>query len=128
MSNHHEPDLAGSGTTRRQALRRFVMTGLMATAGAGLSELLTARGAAAAVTPTRRLSAAEALAILPADAPESLAQAIASGCCLHFTRAEGACGAPCPAGQCCYTWSGCTSGGPICLNYTCIKGNFSTGC
>lgn len=128
MSEHEERGGAEHGSTRRQALRRFWITGVLATASAGLSELFMLPRAAAATLPSTQLPIATVLAALGDDAPAGLRDAIASGCCVHFYRDEGACSPACGTGYCCYTTDGCYVSGPSCISVSCSRGNFSTGC
>lgn len=128
MSEHDECLGVQPGTTRRQALRRFWVTGVLATAGAGLSELLLVPRASATVSSLGpAVPSATILAALPADAPVGLRDAIASGCCLYYTRDEGACSPACGTGSCCYVISGCYNAGPTCIGVPCSRGNFTSG-
>lgn len=128
MSEHDERGDAPAGSTRRQALRRFWVSGLLATAGAGLSEIFRVPRASAATVQSVQMPISTVLAALPRDAPVGLREAIASGCCLTYTRTEGECSPSCGAGYCCYTISGCYEAGPLCINVPCSRGNFTTGC
>lgn len=119
---------AGATTTRRGALRRFLSAGVLATAGAGMSELLGARGAQADAAPMR-LPATMVLNALPADAPADLRAAIESGCCMNYYRDEFHCGSGgCGPGWCCYHVVGCGRDEVLCINVSCAEGNFSSGC
>lgn len=129
MSELGEHQDVQPGSTRRQALRRFWVTGVLATAGAGLSELLVLpRTAAAATGASVQLSAATVFDALPLDAPDGLREAIAGGCCLRYTRTEGECSPACGTGHCCYKISGCYTAGPLCISVPCSTGDFTTGC
>lgn len=127
MSEHEKRAGVEAGSTRRQALRRFWVTGVLATAGAGLSEMLLRPNPAAAATLGPTMPAATILAALPADASAGLRAAIESGCCLYYTRDEGACSPACGSGTCCYVISGCYKEGPLCITVSCTKGNFTSG-
>jgi hypothetical protein len=77
------------------------------------------------------VTAEELLQALPPEASPALREAIESGCCIHYTVAEGMCGAGgCGTGSCCYhaVSTGCSINQYECLPYPCSKGNFSTGC
>jgi hypothetical protein len=113
--------------TRRQALRRFWAVGLLATASAGIADLFMV-GPADAETSLPSVPISAALSALPADAPPGLVQAIADGCCITYTRDEGACTPSCPSGQCCYHVTGCGYNYIACIEVSCAKGNFTTGC
>jgi hypothetical protein len=78
-----------------------------------------------------QLAVEEVLAALPPGASPALRKAIESGCCTHYTVAEGKCVAGgCGAGRCCYhiVSADCGINTYECLGYPCSKGNFSTGC
>lgn len=77
------------------------------------------------------VSREEALSALGPSASPALREAIASGCCVYFTVAEGMCGTgSCGTGRCCYhaVSTACGINQYECLNYPCSKGDFSTGC
>lgn len=79
----------------------------------------------------RAISPEELLAALPAGASPALREALQSGCCIHYTVAEGHCQAGgCGSGSCCYhvVSTGCDINLYECLPYPCSTGNFSTGC
>jgi hypothetical protein len=114
--------------TRRDVLRRFGSVGLLASASAGVGELLGSPPARAATT---QLPATMVLNALQADASPEIAQAIEAGCCLHYTRAEGQCGSGgCGNGSCCYhvTSTQCAIDETVCVKVSCAEGNFTTGC
>lgn len=96
---------------------------------ARLSALIVGRGRRTDVSFTR-MSIEDALSALPPDAPQDLREAIASGCCTHYTVAEGMCGgAGCGSGWCCYhIVSDCGPSGYQCVQHPCSYGNYSTGC
>ncbi len=122
---------ANEKPTRRDMLRRAWSVGVLATAGAGVSELIGAGSACAAATQTTRLPATMILNALPADAPAAIRQAIEAGCCVHYTLDEHNCGSShCPSGQCCYhvTSSDCGVDYITCIEVSCAEGNYSTGC
>ncbi|HEY2592946.1 MAG TPA: hypothetical protein VGK33_03500 [Chloroflexota bacterium] len=82
-------------------------------------------------TQVTQLTVEEALGALPSEASPGLRAAIKSGCCTHYTVAEGKCVAGgCGAGRCCYhiVSPACGIDTYECLGYPCSKGNFSTGC
>jgi hypothetical protein len=118
------------GATRRDALRRFLSVGVVATAAAGFSELLSSPLARADQMPTRQAAVADVLAALPPDASPELIAAIQLSCCTHFTVAEFRCGSGgCGTGWCCYhVVDSCGGDYHTCLNYPCSHGNFSIGC
>jgi hypothetical protein len=114
--------------TRREVLRGMFSTGLVATAGAGVSGLL---GAPAARAAGMQMPATMILNGLPPDAPSNLAAAIEAGCCVTYTRDEDHCSSgPCPSGYCCYhvVSSGCGVDIVTCIEVSCAEGNFTTGC
>jgi hypothetical protein len=77
------------------------------------------------------VAAEELLKVLPPEVSPALRDAIASGCCIHYTVAEGMCGSGgCGTGSCCYHAVGAACGIDKyeCLPYPCSKGDFSTGC
>lgn len=77
------------------------------------------------------VSTEAALSALAPDVSPALREAIASGCCTYFYVAEGMCGTGgCGSGKCCYhvVSPACGIDKYECLNYSCSKGDFSTGC
>lgn len=128
MTEHNVRDDVQRGSTRRQALRRFWLTGVLATASTGLSELLMVPSASAATVEGVQLPVSIVLDALPPDAPVGLREAVASGCCLKYTRTEGECSPACGTGHCCYTISGCYDAGPLCISVPCSRGDFTSGC
>lgn len=119
------------GSTRRDALSRFGTAGVLATVGAGLSEVVRAGSARAATATPLRLPATMVLNALPAG-EQTVRAAIEAGCCLTYTRDEGHCGSGgCGTGACCYhvTGSGsCSVDTILCVDVACAEGNFTTGC
>jgi hypothetical protein len=101
--------------------------------GARISQLVRAPGRErdAAATGVVRMSAEEVLTALPSEAPPELRAAIKSGCCTHYTVAEGQCiPGGCGAGRCCYhiVSAACAIDQYQCLTFPCSKGNFSLNC
>lgn len=95
-----------------------------------LSAPIGARRASARAGYTR-MEIEGVLNALPADAPEDLREAIASGCCTYYTVAEGFCGSSgCGTGNCCYHIVSTACGKDVyqCVNHPCSYGNYSTGC
>lgn len=132
MTDRAKPDIWSSEKpTRRDMLRRAWSAGIVATAGAGLSELVGVGSARAATQPTTQLPATMILNALPPDAPTALIDAIEAGCCTTYTRDENHCGSGgCGAGWCCYhvVSTACDINEVICINVSCAEGNFTTGC
>lgn len=124
-------DGLGEKPTRRDMLRRAWSAGILATAGAGLSELVGAGTARAATPQLPQLPVTLILNALPADAPSALRDAIDAGCCTTYTLDEHHCGSNnCPSGYCCYhvVSTGCGINEVVCLEVSCSEGDFSTGC
>jgi hypothetical protein len=117
------------GRTRRDVLRGGSRLGILATAGAGLAELLSPTRAGAD-TQLPQLPATMILNALPPDAPPDIRAAIEAGCCIHYTRDVGHCGSGCPSGSCCYrvVSTGCGINEVTCVEVSCAEGNFTTGC
>jgi hypothetical protein len=89
----------------------------------------------AGFTPMRAvpvaLSPDQVLTALPPGASQALRDAIASGCCTHYTVSEGDCGSGgCGSGKCCYHVVSTDCGINVyeCVEVPCSTGNFSTGC
>lgn len=124
------PASSSDGPTRRDVLRRAGSAGVLATAGAGLAELFGSHLARADTAPTLRLPATMILNALPPDAPANLRTAIEDGCCITYTRDEGACNPACGSGFCCYhvVSKDCGIDEITCIEVSCAEGNFSTGC
>jgi hypothetical protein len=122
--------LSAERSTRRDALRRIGSAGMLATVSAGLLDLLGAIPAGASTATSSQLPATMVLNALGPNAPAGLSVAIQSGCCVHYTRDEGACGSPCPSGSCCYHVTSTTCGldSTGCVDVNCAEGNFTTGC
>lgn len=118
------------GRTRRDMLKRLMSTGFAATIGAGLADLTGVTSAHAATSEVPRIPASMILNSLPANAPAALTQALASGCCIKYTRDEGHCSPKCGSGWCCYhvVSSGCGLNMVTCINVSCAEGNFTSGC
>jgi hypothetical protein len=77
------------------------------------------------------LTAEQLLEALPPEASPALRAALQADCCIHYTVAEGMCGAGgCGTGWCCYhaVSTGCNIDQHECLPFPCSKGTFSTGC
>ena len=72
----------------------------------------------------------EVLAALPPTASQALRHAIAAGCCVTYTVAEGHCTPACGSGACCFhvVSTDCGINSYECVNRSCDKGNFTTGC
>lgn len=104
--------------------------------GWGMAQELTrddavCSGSDAAASGPGSVQAADVLRALPADASQALRDAIAAGCCVHYTVAEGQCvPGGCGTGRCCYhiVSTDCGLDEYQCLDYPCDTGNFSTGC
>lgn len=118
------------GRTRRDVLKRMMSTGLVATIGAGLADLTGVTTAHAAESELPNIPGSMVLNSLSDDASAALKQAIASGCCIKYTRDEGHCSPKCGSGWCCYhvTSSGCGLNEIECVNVSCAEGNFTSGC
>jgi hypothetical protein len=117
--------------TRRDMLRRILSAGVLTTAGAGLTGLLTSPVARAASTPLPNLPSSLLLKALPADVSPAVLQAIADGCCVTYTLDEHHCGSgSCPSGYCCYhiVSTDCGLNEVACVGVGCDTGDFSTGC
>jgi len=117
--------------TRRDMLRRFFSTGVLATVGIGASELVGASQARASTSASTNLPATMILNALPADVSPSLVAAIEAGCCITYTRDEGNCGSGgCGSGRCCYhvVSTACGTDQVMCIDVSCAEGNFTTGC
>lgn len=76
------------------------------------------------------MSTEEVLAALSPTASPALREAVAAGCCIIYTVAEGNCTPSCGSGWCCYhaVSSECKINVYECVNVPCSRGTFSTGC
>jgi hypothetical protein len=95
------------------------------------SDAMPAAGLTPAGSSPRPLTADDALKVLPPLASQALREAIQSGCCIHYTVAEGECQAGgCGNGRCCYhvVSTACSINEYMCLDLPCSTGNFSIGC
>lgn len=89
--------------SRRIALRRFGKAGLLATAGAGVLELLGTSGARAASPATGTTKIVNGVPVY--TGPVSPTPNPDSSC--YAPLAEGHCGGPCPPGYYCYKVAFC---------------------
>lgn len=139
MTHSFLGDHAEDLPTRRTMLRRIGAAGMMATAGAGVAQLIGTTSARAAQgqplpqsvlgpVPTVIRSAEPILnAMDPATAATIRAQMAANaGCKVCWYVDEGNCDAAhCPDHGCCYYHTGCGGYGVDCIpNFSCAHGNY----
>jgi hypothetical protein len=142
MTHHFSRDDTPDLQTRRTMLQRMGALGIMATAGAGVTQLIGTTSARAAQStlplpqsvlgpvPTVIQSAEPILnAMDPATAATIRAQMAATpDCSVCFYVEEGHCDVThCPDHGCCYYHTGCGGFGLDCIpNYSCNHGNYCT--
>lgn len=90
---------------------------------------LLARGSESVPPVYAAMAPEDVLTALP-DTSQELREAIAAGCCILYTVAEGHCDPSCGSGWCCYhvVSTGCKMDRYECVNVPCSTGNFTTGC
>lgn len=125
--------------TRRTMLRRIGAAGMMATAGAGVAQLIGSSSARAASggpltnlgpMPTVIQSAEPILSAMDPASAAIIRQQMAAtpDCQVCFYVEEGHCDTShCPDNGCCYYHTGCGGYGLDCIpNYSCAHGNYCT--